>query len=194
MPETERRDSISALDDNDRALLNRVLNTAKSAIESSEKRSKEFQEALAAEARERSLLEGKVLSRFSEYDVQITTMKDDVAELKGLSGDIRGLRGDISGLTNAVTANLAEDARRERDHAALKIQVDAIANDVGREAGKKAGGKWGFLSGITGPLAIAFVVWLITAIVNIARGKDLPPLIPVQESAPSAPAPQTSSH
>jgi hypothetical protein len=181
----DRRDSIGALDDNDRELLNRVLKTAQKALTDSEARAKEAQEAIANEARERSALEGKIISRFSDYDVQFTNIKEDVGELKGLRGDISGLRGDISGLTSAVTANLAEDARRERDHGALVIRVEALANDVGREAGKKSGGKWGFLGGVSGPIAIAFVIWLITAIVNVFRGKDLPP-IPVLESQTSA--------
>lgn len=188
-----RRDSNGSLDDNDRELLNRVLVTAKQAIEGSKADREQMQRAIESEARERASLEGKMVSRFSDYDVSIANLKEDVGELKGLRGDIGGLRGDISGLTAAVTSNLAEDARRERDHGALVIRVDAIANEVGREAGKKSGGRWGFVSGLSGPLAIGFLVWLISAIVAVARGKDLPPMIPVLAPAATQPAPQTSA-
>jgi len=195
----ERHDSIGALDDNDRALLNRVLVTAQKALTDSETRAKEAREAIAQEARERVALEGKIIGRFSDYDVQIANIKEDVGELKGLRGDIGGLRGDISGLTSAVTANLAEDARRERDHSALVIRVEALANEQGRESGKAAGAKsgrlWGLLTGTSGPIVFAFLIWLITTIVNAASGKPPPPM-PSLTPAPQTsdtPAPQTSA-
>lgn len=194
----ERRDSIGALDDNDRALLNRVLTTAKQAIEGSKADREQMQKAIEAEARERNALEGKVLGRFSDYDAKITNLQEDVGELKGLRGDISGLRGDISGLTSAVTANLAEDARRERDHGALVIRVEALANDIGRESGKVAGAKsgrwWGLLTGTSGPIVFAFLIWLITTIFNAMAGKPPPPM-PSLTPAPTSetPAPQTSA-
>ncbi len=187
------RDSIGALDDNDRALMNRVLRTAQQALKDGEARNAEMQAAIVNEQAERAKLEGKVLSRFSDYDVQITNLKEDVGELKGLRGDISGLRGDISGLTSAVTANLAEDARRERDHSALVVRVEALANDIGRESGKAAGGKagrwWGLLTGTSGPIVFAFLIWLITTIVNTVSGKPPPPM---PSLAPAPPASETS--
>lgn len=189
-----RRDSIGALDENDRALMTRVLRTAQQALSDGEARAAEMQAALVAEQTERAKLEGKMVSRFSDYDLQIGNIREDVSELRGLRGDISGLRGDISGLTSAVTSNLAEDARRERDHAALVIKVEALAHDVGRDAGKKAGGRWGFLGGISGPIAIAFVIWVISAIAAVARGKDLPPIPVLGTASPTQPAPQTTAH
>lgn len=197
-PREERRDSIGALDDNDRALLNRVLTTAKQAIEGSKADREQMQKAIENESRERATLEGKLISRFSDYDVQINNLKEDVGELKGLRGDITGLRGDISGLTAAVTSNLAEDARRERDHGALVMRVESLALDVGRESGKAAGAKsgrwWGLLTGTSGPIVFAFLIWLITTIVNAVSGKPPPPM-PTLTPVPTAdtPAPPTSA-
>jgi hypothetical protein len=199
-PRQERRDSIGALDDNDRALLNRVLTTAKQAIEGSKADREQMQKAIEAEARERAMLEGKMVSRFSDYDVQITNIKEDVGELKGLRGDISGLRGDISGLTSAVTANLAEDARRERDHGALVIRVEALANDVGRASGKAAGARsgrlWGLLTGTSGPIVFAFLIWLITTVINAMSGKPPPPMPSLTPAPPASEvsAPASSAH
>lgn len=195
----ERRDSIGALDDNDRALLNRVLTTAKQAIESSKADREQMQKAIESEASARAALEGKVLGRFSDYDVQLSNLKEDVGELKGLRGDISGLRGDISGLTAAVTSNLAEDARRERDHGALVNRVELLANEQGRESGKAAGAKsgrwWGLLTGTSGPVVLAFLIWLITTIINAASGKPPPPMPSLAPAPPASetPAPQPSA-
>ncbi len=181
-PEPERRDSIGALDDNDRALLNRVLVTAKQAIDSSKADREAMQRDLAT-------LEGKVVSRFSDYDQKLETLSGDVAELKGLSGDIRGLRGDISSLNTDVRANLNMDAVRDQKTAALELKVQAIAADEGRDAGKSAGRRggaaWGALTGTAGPLVFAFLIWLVTAIINAVQGKPPPPL-PQLAPAPSA--------
>lgn len=182
-PEPERHDSISALDDNDRALLNRVLVTAKSAIEESKADRERLEARLEAEAKERIALEGKVVSRFSDYDRDIQEVKSDVAELKGLSGDIRGLRGDISSLNSNVTANLNMDAVRDQKTAALELKVQAIASEEGRDAGKSAGRKggavWGTLAGGTaGPLVFAFLVWLISTIIAAVQGKPPPAFQP----------------
>src|SRR6478752_846576 len=198
-PRQERRDSIGALDDNDRALLNRVLTTAKQAIEGSKTDREQMQRAIEAEARERATLEGKMVSRFSDYDAKINSIQEDVGELKGLRGDISGLRGDISSLTSAVTANLTEDARRERDHNALVIRVEALANEQGRESRKAAGAKsgrwWGLLTGTSGPIVFAFLIWLITTIINAASGKPPPPMPSLTAPAPTSetPAPTPSA-
>lgn len=200
-PEPPRHDSIGALDDNDRALLNRVLVTAKSAIDSSKADRERLEARLEAEAKERIALEGKVISRFSDYDqklqasdTKIQGMADDVAELKGLSGDIRGLRGDISSLNSNVTQNLNMDAVRDQKTAALELKVQAIASEEGRDAGKTAGRKggavWGTLAGGTaGPLVFAFLVWLISTIIAAVQGKP-PPAFP--QIAP--PATSSSGH
>lgn len=196
MPSTadpERHDSISALDDNDRALLNRVLNTAKAAIDSSKADRERLEAAIAAEAKERIALEGKVVSRFSDYDRDLATVKEDVAELKGLSGDIRGLRGDISSLNADVRTNLNMDVVRDQKTAALELKVAAIAADEGRDAGKTAGGRsgklWGALTGTAGPLLFAFLIWLVGTVVAAMQGKP-PPAFPSLGPSPTA----TTSH
>jgi hypothetical protein len=170
----ERRDSIGSLDDNDRALLNRVLVTAQTAIKTS-------QEAVDAERRERIALEGKVVARFGDYDARLQAVADDVAELKGLSGDIRGLRGDISSLNADVRQNLNMDAVRDQKTAALELKVAAIASEEGRDAGKSAGRSrgaiWGALTGTAGPLVLAFLMWLIASVLNAMQGKP-PPAFP----------------
>jgi hypothetical protein len=192
----ERRDSIGALDDNDRALLQRVLNTAKTAIDDSKRDRERLEAAIAAEAKERTALEGKVVSRFSDYDARLEGLAGDVAEMKGLAGDIRGLRGDISGLNADVRANLNMDAVRDQKTAALELKVAAIAADEGRDAGKAAGGRsgkaWGALTGTAGPLVFAFIMWLVTALINASQGKP-PPAFPSLAPVPTA-APTSSAH
>lgn len=190
-PDQERRDSVGSLDDNDRALLNRVLVTAQKAIQSSK-------EAVEAEARERVALEGKMVSRFSDYDIRLDAVAADVTELKGLSGDIRGLRGDISGLNADVRANLNMDAVRDQKTAALELKVQQIASDEGRDAGKSAARKpaavWGALTGTAGPVVLAFIIWLVTTIVNATQGKP-PPAFPSLGAPAAEPAkPASSAH
>jgi hypothetical protein len=197
--DTERHDSLSALDDNDRALMNRVLVTAQKALKDSEARAREASEAIAKETAERTALEGKMVSRFSDYDAQLSELKETVGELRGISGDIRGLRGDLGALNADVRANLAADAGRERSHYELKLQVEKMATESGREAGGVAGAKtarwWGLLSGTSGPIVFAFLIWLITTFVNALSGKPPPPM-PTLTPAPaasSAPAPVPSA-
>lgn len=192
-PIPDRRDSIGALDDNDRALLNRVLVTAQTAITASK-------EAVEAERRERIALEGKIVSRFSDYDTKLEAVAADVTELKGLSGDIRGLRGDISSLNSDVRQNLNMDAIRDQKTATLELKVQQIASDEGRDAGKSAARKpaaiWGAFSGTAGPLVLAFVIWLITTIVYATQGKP-PPAFPsfgVPTSEPAATPVPSASH
>jgi len=190
-PEPERHDSIGSLDDNDRALLNRVLNTAKAAIDSSKADRERLEAAVAAEAKERIALEGKVVSRFSDYDRDIQEVKSDVAELKGLSGDIRGLRGDISSLNADVRQNLNMDAVRDQKTTALELKVLALAADegqtAGKSAGKSAGRAWGALTGTAGPVIFAFLIWLIATVVAAVQGKPPP-------AFPSLTPPAASSH
>ncbi len=193
--EPERRDSVGSLDDNDRALLNRVLVTAKTAIDSSKADRERLEAAVAAEARERTALEGKMVSRFSDYDAKLQIVVDDVGELKGLGGDIRGLRGDISGLNADVRANLNMDAVRDQKTAALELKVQQIASDEGRDAGKSAARKpaavWGALTGTAGPLVLAFIIWLVSTIVNATQGKPPPafPSLGAPAADPAKPAP-----
>lgn len=179
-PQPERHDSIGALDDNDRALLNRVLVTAKQAIDSSKADRERLEARLEAEAKERIALEGKVVSRFSDYDSRLQSLADDVAELRGLSGDIRGLRGDISSLNADVRQNLNMDAVRDQKTAALELKVASIAADEGRDAGKsagrKAGASWGGLLGLA-PFVFGFLVWLVSTLIALAQGRP-PPSFP----------------
>lgn len=184
-PELPRHDSISALDDNDRALMMRVLNTAKTAIDESKADRARLEAAIAAEARERIALEGKVVSRFSDYDRDIASIKEDVSDLKGLSGDLRGVRGAVDSLSADVRANLAQDAARDRSHGALVLEVERIAKEKGARSGKA----WGALTGTAGPVILAFIIWVISALINGAQGKP-PPAFP--SLTPTA-AP-TSSH
>lgn len=184
-PEPERHDSIGALDDNDRALLNRVLNTARTAIDSAKADRERLEAAVAEEARQRVALEGKVVSRFSDYDRDIASIKEDVSDLKGLSGDLRGVRGAVDSLSADVRANLAQDAARDRSHGALVLEVERIAKEKGARSGKA----WGALTGTAGPLVLAFIIWLVSALYNVTQGKP-PPAFP--SLTPTA-AP-TSSH